>query len=89
MMMSIMVIIMIELLLLKLKLLAKLPPKLLSVPRLVVLEPVEHILTLNLAIERKLGSDVLNLGSIGSSDSSPIHLFKDHKLLWGGAPSGG
>lgn len=87
--MSIMVIIMIELLLLKLKLLAKLPPKLLSVPRLVVLEPVEHILALNLAIERELGSDVLNLGSIGSSDSSPIHLFKDHQLLWGGAPSGG
>ena len=47
------------------ELLAEQPPKLPSISSLVVLKPVENILALNLAIERKVGSDLLYLGGIG------------------------
>lgn len=73
--------------LLLLKLLIELPPKLLSVSGLVILKPVEHILAFNLSIEREMGCDLLDLGSVGSSGPSSVHLFKDHQLLGCWAPS--
>lgn len=76
-----------QLLLLELELLINLPPQLLSVPGLMVLKPVEHILTFNLTIEREVGSDLLDLRCTGSSCSSPIHFFQDHELLWCWTPS--
>lgn len=86
MVIMIIMVVMIEKLLL-LQLLTKLPPELLPVPGLVVLEPVKYIFALNLAIEGELGSDVLDLRGVGGSDASPVHLLKDHQLLWGWAPS--
>ena len=73
-------------LLLLLQLLAKFPAELLSVSCFVILKPVEDVLAFNLAIEREVGSDLLNLRSIGSSHSSPIHFLQDHELLWGWTP---
>lgn len=73
-------------LLLLLQLLAKFPAELLSVSCFVILKPVEDVLAFNLAIEREVGSDLLNLRSIGCSHSSPIHFLQDHELLWGWTP---
>ena len=69
------------------ELMAEQLPKLPRISSLVVLKPVENILALNLAIERKVGSDLLYLGGIGGPDpTSSVHLLQDHHLLWGWTP---
>lgn len=77
------------LLLLKLELLSQLPSKLLPLSCFMVLKPVKHILAFNLSKMRKMGSDVLNLWSIRSSNSTPIHFLQNHQLLRRWAPSCG
>ena len=60
--------------------------KLLTISSFVILEPVENIFALNIAVAREMASDVLYLRSIGSSDSTFVYLFQYHQLLWGWAP---
>lgn len=68
------------------ELLGELPPELLSVPGLVVLEPVEHILALYLAIQGEVGCDLLYLSCIWRPHPAPVHFLQDHQLLWCWAP---
>lgn len=77
------------LLLLKLELLSQLPSKLLPLSCFMVLKPVKHILAFNLSKMREMGSYVLNLRSIRSSNSTPIHFLQNHQLLRRWAPSCG
>lgn len=53
------------------------PSKLLPVSGLVVLKPVENVLTFNPPIKGKMGSYLLNLRRIWSPYPTPIHLFQD------------
>jgi len=69
-----------------LKLLIKLPTQLLAVSSLVVLKPIEHILAFNLSIQRKMGSNMLNLSGIGSLKPISINLLQNHHLLGGRTP---
>lgn len=68
------------------ELLRELPPELLSVPGLMVLEPVEHILALYLAIQRQVGCDLLYLSCVWRPHPTSVHLLQDHQLLWCWAP---
>lgn len=65
---------MIQLVLL-LELLTKLPSKLLSLPCFMILKPIEHILAFNLAVKGEVGSDLLNLRSIWSSNPTSIQFL--------------
>lgn len=75
-----------ENLLLKLKLLAELPPKLLSIPGLVILEPIEHILPFNLTIQSELCSNLLNLRRARGPYTRLVHLLQYHQLVRSRAP---
>lgn len=63
------------------------PSELLSVPRLVVLEPIEDILPLYFPIVGKMSRNLLYLRGVGSPYSTPIHLLQYHELLRRWAPS--
>ena len=59
----------------KLVLPAKSPAELLTLPGLVVLEPVEHVFALYLAVEREVCCYLLDLGGIRGSHPTPVHLL--------------
>ena len=54
---------------------------LLSLPGFVVLEPVKHILALDLAVEAELRRDLLNLVGARSSQTGPEEIGQDFDLL--------
>lgn len=60
---------------------------LLSLPRLVVLKPVEDILSLDLSIPPELGGDVLDLVRRGGPGPTPIKLLERPQLLRGWVPT--
>ena len=60
--------------------------ELLAVPGLVVLEPVEDVLALDLAVEGEVGGDLLDLGGVRGPHPAPVHLLQEHQLLRARAP---
>lgn len=59
----------------------------LAVAGLVVLEPVKDAFALDVAVEREMSGDLLNLVGGGGAEASSVQLLKHHHLLRSWAPS--